>query len=61
MCISKAGFSSLRNFRAKCKDKVSVSNTNQEIGTSSRSRPKVAELKDLCSKGTEKLIKEECL
>ena len=62
MCISKAGFSSLRNVWAKYKDKATdVSDTDQNIGTSSKYRLKVTELKDLCNKDAEKLVKEECM
>lgn len=38
-----------------------MSDTNQNIGTSCKSKLKLTELKDLCNKGAKKLVKEECM
>ena len=46
----------------KYKNKVpDMSDTNQNIGTSCKSKLKLTELKDLCNKGAKKLVKEECM
>ena len=38
-----------------------MSDTNQNIRTSCKSKLKLTELKDLCNKGAKKLVKEECM
>lgn len=60
ICISKAGVASLRHVLAKYKDRVSdVSDSNQNIGELCNTKLKLPELKDLCIKSTEKLVKDE--
>ena len=62
MAISKAGLPNLDNPGTKYKDKVpNVSDSNQNIETSCKSKLKLSELKDLYIKSSEKLVKDESM
>ena len=55
MCIFKAGLSSLSDDWAKCKEKIpDVSDSNQNVETTCKSKLKFIELKDLFIKGCRK-------
>ena len=56
--ISKPRPSSLRHVRAEYNDNA-VSDSHQNIGTSCNSKLKLPKIKDLRSKSTEKLFKDE--
>ena len=60
MCISKVGLASLRHVWVEYKNKVpDVSDSNQNIGASCNTKLNLPEIKDLCIKSTEKLVRDE--
>ena len=60
ICISKAGFSSLKQVQAEYNDKIpDVSDSHRNIGTPYNAKLKTPIFNDLCIKSVERLLKDE--